>query len=46
MSMAALGLGVDIRSVANAGVRVITTVVLSLAGLGVISLGLLRLLSL
>ena len=46
MSMAALGLGVDIRSVANAGVRVITTVVLSLAGLGVISFGLLCLLRL
>jgi uncharacterized integral membrane protein (TIGR00698 family) len=46
ISMAALGLGVDIRSVANAGVRVITTVVLSLAGLGVISFGLLSLLKL
>ena len=41
MSMAALGLGVDIRSVATAGVRVIATVVLSLAGLGAISFGLL-----
>ena len=41
MSMAALGLGVDIRSVAKAGPRVITTVVLSLAGLGAISFGLL-----
>ncbi len=46
MSMAALGLGVDIRSVAQAGVRVITTVVLSLAGLGLISFGLLCLLKL
>ena len=46
MSMAALGLGVDIRSVAHAGVRVITTVVLSLAGLGVLSFGLLCLLRL
>ena len=46
MSMAALGLGVDVRSVANAGTRVITTVVLSLAGLGAISFGLLRLLHL
>jgi uncharacterized integral membrane protein (TIGR00698 family) len=46
MSMAALGLGVDIRSVAHAGVRVITTVVLSLAGLGILSIGLLCLLRL
>jgi len=46
ISMAALGLGVDVRSVANAGPRVITTVVLSLAGLGAISFGLLRLLHL
>ncbi len=44
MSMAALGLGVDIRSVAGAGGRVTTTVVLSLAVLGTISFGVLRLL--
>lgn len=46
ISMAALGLGVDIRTVAKAGVRVTVTVVLSLVGLGVISralLGFLRL---
>ena len=42
MSMAALGLGVDVRSVATAGPRVIATVVLSLAVLGVISFGLLK----
>jgi uncharacterized integral membrane protein (TIGR00698 family) len=46
MSMAALGLGVDIRSVAQAGGRVVATVVLSLAGLGVISFGLLSILKL
>jgi uncharacterized integral membrane protein (TIGR00698 family) len=43
MSMAALGLGVDIRSIAHAGGRVMATVVLSLAALGAISLGLLLL---
>ena len=42
MSMAALGLGVDVRSVATAGPRVVTTVVLSLAVLGVISFALLK----
>jgi len=44
VSMAALGLSVDIRSVAQAGPRVTATVVLSLLVLGVISLGLIRLL--
>jgi len=37
MSMAALGLGVDARAVLRAGGKVTTTVVVSLAGLGVIS---------
>lgn len=40
ISMAALGLGVDIRSVAQAGGRVTLTAVLSLIVLGSISLGL------
>lgn len=44
ISMAALGLGVDVRSVAQAGGRVTLTAVLSLLTLGVISLGLIRLL--
>jgi uncharacterized membrane protein YadS len=44
VSMAALGLGVDVRTVAMAGGRVTTAVVLSLVGLGVISFGLLTLL--
>lgn len=44
ISMAALGLGVDIRSVAQAGGRVTLTAVLSLAVLGAISLGLIYLL--
>lgn len=44
ISMAALGLGVDVRSVAQAGGRVTLTAVLSLLALGVISLGLIRLL--
>jgi len=38
LAMAALGLGVDVRSVARAGLRVTATVVLSLAALGIISL--------
>lgn len=38
LAMAALGLGVDIRSVARAGMRVTATVVLSLMALGAISL--------
>ena len=40
ISMAALGLGVDIRSVARAGLRVTSAVTLSLVVLGMISLGL------
>ena len=44
VSMAALGLGVDIRVVARAGLRVTAAVTLSLAVLGGISLGLIRLL--
>ncbi|WP_227309434.1 YeiH family protein [Acidisoma cellulosilyticum] len=41
VSMAALGLGVDIRAVAQSGARVTATVILSLAALGVVSLALL-----
>ncbi|SDO62379.1 YeiH family protein [Afipia sp. GAS231] len=44
VSMAALGLGVDVRVVANAGVRVTAAVTASLVILGLISLGLIRLL--
>ncbi len=44
VSMAALGLGVDVRVVAQAGVRVTAAVTLSLIVLGAISLGLIRLL--
>ncbi len=44
VSMAALGLGVDVRVVARAGVRVTAAVILSLVVLGGISLGLIRLL--
>jgi len=44
ISMAALGLGVDIRVVAGAGVRVTAAVPASLVVLGVISFGLIRLL--
>ena len=44
VSMAALGLGVDIRVVAQAGLRVTAAVTLSLLVLGAISLGLIRLL--
>ena len=43
LSMAALGLGVDLRSVARAGPRVTLTVVGSLLVLGVVSLGLVAL---
>jgi uncharacterized integral membrane protein (TIGR00698 family) len=43
VSMAALGLGVDIRVVANAGLRVTTAVTGSLVVLGIISFGLIRL---
>jgi uncharacterized integral membrane protein (TIGR00698 family) len=46
VSMAALGLGVDIRTVAHAGGRVTAAVVLSLLMLGAISLGLIHLLGL
>jgi uncharacterized membrane protein YadS len=46
VSMAALGLGVDVRVVAKAGGRVTTAVVLSLLGLGAISLALLAVLHL
>ncbi len=44
VSMAALGLGVDIRVVASAGVRVTAAVTASLVILGLISLSLIRLL--
>jgi len=44
VSMAALGLGVDVRTVAQAGGRVTAAVVLSLMVLGAISLTLIRLL--
>ena len=44
VSMAALGLGVDVRVVARAGARVTAAVTLSLAVLGAISLGLIRVL--
>jgi len=44
VSMAALGLGVDVRSVAKAGPRVTLAVVASLVALTVISLGLIRIL--
>lgn len=43
VSMAALGLGVDVRVVARAGLRVTAAVTLSLIVLGAISLGLIRL---
>lgn len=45
VSMAALGLSVDIRSVAGAGGRVTAAVVLSLLSLGTISLFVIRLLA-
>jgi uncharacterized membrane protein YadS len=44
ISMAGLGLGVDVRVVAKAGLRVTASVTLSLVVLGAISLGLIRLL--
>ncbi len=44
ISMAALGLGVDVRVVAGAGARVVSVVVLSLVLLGLVSLVLIRLL--
>ena len=43
VSMAALGLGVDLRSVAAAGLRVTAVVTLSLAALGALGYGLIRL---
>jgi uncharacterized integral membrane protein (TIGR00698 family) len=43
VSMAALGLGVDVRVVAKAGLRVTAAVTLSLVVLGAISFGLIRL---
>jgi uncharacterized membrane protein YadS len=46
ISMAALGLGCDVRTVARAGGRVTAAVVLSLLVLGVIGWGLIRLLGL
>ena len=42
VSMAALGLGVDVRVVAQAGARVAAAVTLSLVVLGAISLGLIQ----
>ena len=45
VSMAALGLGVDVRVVAAAGLRVTGVVTASLAVLGIISFGLIRLLA-
>ena len=44
LSMAALGLGVDVRVVARAGAAVVATVSASLLALGAVSLGLIRLL--
>ncbi|RYF05549.1 MAG: putative sulfate exporter family transporter [Oxalobacteraceae bacterium] len=44
MSMAALGLGVDARAVLRAGAKVASVVVGSLAGLGVVSFALIKLL--
>lgn len=44
LSMAALGLGVDVRMVARAGLRVTAAVVLSLLALGAIGVGLIGLL--
>jgi uncharacterized membrane protein YadS len=43
IAMAALGLGVDVRTVAKAGPRVATAVTLSLVVLAVISYALIRL---
>ena len=43
IAMAALGLGVDVRTVAKAGLRVTTAVTISLIFLGVISFALIRL---
>jgi uncharacterized membrane protein YadS len=46
ISMAALGLGVDLRTVSRAGGPVTVTVILSLLALGSVSFGLIRLLGL
>lgn len=46
LSMAALGLGVDVRVVARAGARAVLAVTASLAALAALSLGLIRLLGL
>jgi uncharacterized integral membrane protein (TIGR00698 family) len=46
ISMAALGLGVDVRTVAHAGGRVTAAAMLSLVALGLISVGLLKALGL
>jgi len=46
ISMAALGLGVDVRTVSRAGAPVTATVVMSLVALGGVSYGLVRLLGL
>ena len=46
VAMAALGLGVDIRTVSRAGAPVTITVILSILGLGLVSFGLVRLLGL
>jgi uncharacterized membrane protein YadS len=46
ISMAALGLGVDVRTVSKAGAPVTTTVILSLLALGSVSFILIRLLAL
>lgn len=46
ISMAALGLGVDVRTVARAGAPVVATVLMSLLALGAISYALVRLLGL
>lgn len=46
IAMAALGLGVDIRTVSRAGAPVTTTVILSLLALGSVSFALIRLLGL
>ena len=43
IAMAALGLGVDVRTVAKAGLRIASAVTLSLIVLGLISFGLIRL---
>ena len=44
LSMAALGLGVDVRVVAHAGMRVVLAVTASLLALGAVSLGLIQML--